>query len=210
MMRPKGLVGAAIGVGSLSFEDRLRLDKLQRLESVARVTHADSPWFVLRCWTGHEVSVRLQLEELGINALVPQRRGPDYRRRHRIIPGQMMPVIHGYVLVQMDPIPEGLAALDAVSHAIDVLGGCEFPKRLLPSEVARFNALAESGIYDWQQENVVYRKGDKVSVKEGFFCGAQGLVISARPDGKGDAVIEMDVLGRMVPVNIPLALIEKI
>lgn len=210
MMQLKGLVGAAIGNGNLNFEERIRLEKLQRLESVARATHADSPWFVLRCWTGHEVSVKSHLEELGINALVPQRRGPNLRRRDRIIPGKMIPVIHGYVLVQSDPMPEALAALDAVDHVIGVLGGCDFPKRLLPSEVARFNALAESGIYDWQQENVVYRKGDKVSVKEGFFFGAVGEVVTARPDGKGDAVIEMDVLGRLVPVNIPLALIEKI
>lgn len=209
MMQPKGLAGTAIGVGRVSLGERMHREKLKRLEAAARATDEASPWFALRCWTGQELAVLEALEALGIHALVPQRRGPDLRRRGRIMPGRLVPVIHGYVLVQIQPSPEALAALDTIRHAIEVLGGCEHPKRLLPEEVERFNTIARSGTYDWQRVNITFRKGQIVRAKEGLFEGATGEVITARPDGRGDAVVEFDVFGRKVPTNIPLAMLEK-
>lgn len=209
MMQHKGLVGTMIG-GALNCEERIRLDKLQRLVSAARACGDDSPWFVLRCWTGREIDALQHLRKLGINGLVPQRKGPDYRRRGRIIAGQMMPVIFGYVLVQIDRSPEILAALDAVDHAIDLLGGCEFPKRLSSEEVRRFKDLAEAGTYDWSNAGQVFRKGEKVRIVDGPFASFPAVIVTARPDGRGDAVVEIDIFGRSTVANLPLAFLEKI
>ncbi len=88
-----------------------------------RINGGKAPWFALRVWTGREKVVGDALTTMGVRSLVPMRKGPDLRRRHRVIPGTMMPVIHGYVLVQMLPQPEYLAGLQGLEHAIDVLGG---------------------------------------------------------------------------------------
>lgn len=209
MMQHKGLVGTMIG-GALNCEERILLDKLQRLESAARISGDDSPWFVLRCWTGREIAVLEHLQKIGINGLVPQRKGPDLRRRHRIIPGEMMPVIFGYVLVQIDRSPETLAALDAVDYAIDVLGGCENPKRLSSEEVRRFKDLSESGAYDWNKGGQVFRQGETVRIIDGPFASFPAIIVTARPDGRGDAVVEIDIFGRSTVANLPLAFLEKI
>lgn len=210
MMQHNRFEGTPIGAGHLTYADRSRLEKLHRIESAARICSDDSPWFALRCWTGREMAVQEHLEQLGITALVPMRKGPDLRRRHRVVPGQMMPVIHGYVLVQIVGKPECLAALDAVDHAIAVLGGADSPKRISSEEVKRFRALAAEGAYDWHQVVDVFRKGQKVRAKDGPFATLTGEVISARMDGRGDAVVEFNVFGRLTPVNLPLAFLEKI
>lgn len=210
MMQHRDVTGVAVGTQHSSFEHRIRADKLTWLDMAASVSCDDSPWFALRCWTGREESVRNELDGLGITSLVPMRKGPDLRRRHRLIEGQMMPVIHGYVLVRIDGKPLFLAALDAVEHAIEVLGGCEHPKRLSAAEVERFQSLAEAGEYDWKTVSLVFRKGEKVRATEGPFASFSGSVISCRQDGRGDAVVEFDVFGRPTPVTLPLAFLEKL
>lgn len=212
MMQHRGLTGRLIGAGRPSgFEETERRIRMERIASGVAVTHADSPWFALRCWTGRETAVDNNLKELGVTALVPMRKGPDLRRRGRVIEGRMMPVIHGYVLVQMDASPVLLDALKAVEHVIEVLGGCLNPKRLSAAEVNDFRAMAERGVYDWERDRgVVFVKDEKVRIVDGLFGGLIGVVVSARNDRRGDAVVSIDVMGRETPVTLPLAMLEKI
>ncbi|MDI6838916.1 MAG: transcription termination/antitermination NusG family protein, partial [Rhizobiaceae bacterium] len=99
MMQHRAMNGVAIATCARSSFDEMEA-RLEMLEMASRIIHADSPWFALRVMTGREFVVQDALEVLGITSLVPQRKGPDLRRRHRVIPGTMQPVIYGYVLVQ--------------------------------------------------------------------------------------------------------------
>lgn len=212
MMQHRGMDGAAIGnLRGETLDERMRRIRLERLAAVARLTHEETPWFAVRVWTGRETAVDNALSGIGVHALVPMRKGPDLRRRHRIIPGQMMPVIHGYVLVQVDPGAESLDALKGVEHVIEVLGGCLSPRRLAKEEVNHFKDMAADGAYDWERpSDLVVATGDLVRIIGGPFSEFNAVVVTANGKGKGDVVVSVNILGGDVPVTLPLAMLEKL
>ncbi len=212
MMQHRAVQGVAIGVRAhVRFEDMERETRLEMLALAARIIHGDSPWFAIRVMTGRESAVQEALEVLGITALVPMRKGPDLRRRHRVIPGSLQPVIYGYVLVQSDPSPEILVAFKGVQDVIDVLGGAEKPMRVTAKEISRFKAMAEAGAYDWERpSDLVLRVGEAVRVKDGPFASFKAVVVTPNAKGKGDVVVMVDILGGSVPVTVPLAILEKL
>ena len=212
MMQHRGLKGVAIATHrGMSFDERERAQRLETLESAARIIRAHSPWFALRVMTGREIAVKIALEDLWITALVPQRKGPDLRRRHRVIPGVMQPVIYGYVLVQSDPHPEVLVAFKGVEQVIDVLGGADRPMRVTASEINRFKAMADAGLYDWEKPcGLVVKAGDLLRVTGGPFASFKAVAQTGSSKGKGDVVVSVNVFGRETPVTMPLAMLEKL
>ena len=217
-MQHKNFLGSPIGVGSGErFADRLKRINEARLDEGAlvtlncRISAGNVPWFALRVRTGREKAVETRLDAVGIRCLVPLRKGPDLRRRGRVIEGTMMPVIHGYVLVQMLPIADYLAGLQGVEDAIDVLGGCEKPIRLSNREVSRFNSLAKVGAYDWERPvDLSLVQGERVLITAGPFSGQHAVVATANRKGRGDVVVAIRLMGGEVPVTVPLALLRKL
>lgn len=212
MMQHRGLTGVAIATRSRSsFDDVEREARLELLERAARIIGADSPWYALRVMTGRELAVQEALEVLGINSLVPMRKGPDLRRRHRVIAGSLQPVIYGYVLVQSHPSPDILVAFKGLGDVIGVLGGAEKPMRVTASEINRFKAMADAGLYDWEKPcGLVVAAGDRVRTTDGPFSGFVATVVTPNGKGKGDVVISVDIFGRETPVTVPLAILEKL
>ncbi|MBD9635954.1 antitermination protein NusG [Ensifer sp. ENS07] len=218
MMQHRELVGSPIANdGKDGFRERMRritdgmLDEGALVTLNCRINGGKAPWFALRVWTGREKAVEKTLEDMGIRSLVPMRKGPDYRRRGRIIKGQMVPVIHGYVLVQLLPRPEYLAGLQGVEHAIDVLGGCEQPRRLSDAEVNRFNTLARGGEYDFERPaEIVVEAGNRVLITDGPFAKLTAQVVTPNRNRRGDVVVSVSIMGGEVPVTVPLALLQML
>lgn len=218
MMQHRGITGQPIAARSGDrFQDRMRritdsmLDEGALLTLNCRINGGKAPWFALRVWTGREKTVENTLEQMGVRSLVPMRKGPDLRRRGRVIEGAMMPVVHGYVLVQMMPFAPYLTGLQGLEHAIDVLGGCENPRRLSDAEVNRFNILARGGEYDFDRPvEIVVRDGDRVLITDGPFVGLTATVITPNSKCHGDVVVTSSIMGREVPVTVSLALLQKL
>jgi transcriptional antiterminator NusG len=217
-MQHKGIFGTPIATGSADrFEERMRritgslLDEGGLVTLNCRMLGGRIPWFALRVWTGREKAVENDLDSMGIRSLVPMRKGPDLRRRHRVIEGSMMPVIHGYVLVQMVQKAEYLGSLQGVSDAISVLGGCENPMRITDAEVSRFNALARSGAYDAERPvPLTVVAGEPVFITAGPFCDKKAIVVTPSKKERGDVVVAIRFMGGEVPVTVPLALLKKL
>lgn len=217
-MQRRILTGSPIALqGRERFEDRMQritdgmLDEGALLTTNLRISGGRAPWFALRVWTGREKAVENSLDARGVRSLVPMRKGPDLRRRGRVIEGQLMPVIHGYVLVQMVAVAEFLAGLLGVEHVIDVLGGCDRPMRLSDKEVSRFNGLSRKGDFDWERPvDLVVRAGEAVWITAGPFCDRKATVVTPSKKGRGDVVVSIDFMGGEVPVTVPLALLKKL
>lgn len=217
-MQHRELVGSPIANdGNDGFRERMRritdsmLDEGALLTMNCRINGGKAPWFALRVWTGREKTVENTLEEMGVRSLVPMRKGPDLRRRGRVIEGAMMPVVHGYVLVQMMPFAQYLTGLQGLEHAIEVLGGCENPRRLSDAEVNRFNILARGGKYDFERPvEIVVRVGDRVLITDGPFVGVTATVVTPNSKCHGDVVVASSIMGREVPVTVALALLQKL
>lgn len=201
--------GAPVAIyGGERYEDRMRRMRGDMLRFAAIRAGADSPWFALRVMTGREQAVEKSLTDAGVEALVPKRKGPELRRRHRVIPAQVMPVICGYVLVRCDQSAEAIVGLRGVEHAIDLLGGSLSPYRIPHAIVSHFNELSETGVYDWEKPAGLFKRGMRVAIKDGPFASLSGVIVSCRADGKGDAVVEVQILGGLVPVLVPLAILS--
>jgi transcriptional antiterminator NusG len=218
IMQRSTFTGSPIALhGHDRFDDRMRritdglLDEGALVTTNCRINGGKAPWFALRVWTGRERDVEKALDAMGIKSLVPMRKGPDHRRRGRVIEGAMMPVIHGYVLVQMIARAEYLGGLQGVEHVIGVLGGCDRPMRLSDKEISRFNALARNGDYDWERPvTLAVKAGEPVSITAGPFCDRKATVVTPSRNGRGDVVVSIDFMGGQVPVTVPLALLRKL
>jgi len=210
-MRHNRFDGTPVAVGSGErFEDRMRRISAGLLRAATLRADDNSPWFVIRVMSGREIPVNNALDDAGIEALVPMRMGPEYRRRHRVMPARLIPVITGYVLVRFLESDEAFLGISGLDHVIGVLGGYLNPQRVSHFEVNRFKALAEQGALDWERQTVVFRVGETVRVKDGPFAAFTGRIVSCRADGKGDAVVELTVFGGLTPVLTPLAIIERV
>ncbi|WLR92928.1 transcription termination/antitermination NusG family protein [Shinella zoogloeoides] len=216
-MQHDGLIGQPIAKRSGErFADRMRRISEARLDEGAlatincRISAGKVPWFAIRVRTGREQAVENALGAMDIATLVPMRRGPDLRRRGRIIVGSMMPVIHGYVLAQMLPISDYLSGFLGIEHVIDILGGCDRQVRLSDKEVWRFNGLAEAGVYDWERPvDITLVQGEPVFIVAGPFAGQKAIVVTPNRKGRGDVVVAIAFMGGDVPASVPLALIRK-
>lgn len=211
MMQHDKFEGVLIGEPRTErFEERMRRIRADMLHAATLRAGDDSPWFAVRVMSGREIAVKNALDDAGVEALVPMRKGPEYRRRGRIIPPVSIPVMTSYVLVRFIPHTEAFLGIRSIEHVIDMLGGCISPRYIPNTEVIRFKALADDGSLDWEKPTLVFRKGEQVRVKDGPFASFFGTIVSCRNDGKGDAVVEMTIFSGMTPVLMPLAILEKV
>lgn len=212
MQRNGNMVGMPIGMGSGErFEDRMRRIAMTSRSAARCPVTGDSPWIVLRVASGREIAVKNFLYENGVEVLVPMRQGPELRRRGRVIPPSWMPVMLCYVLVRCLVSDRAMLGLKSVEHVQDVLGGCATPRLISAKEANVFKAKAEEGQYDWERPvGIVVRRGDKVLITGGPFVGLRGIVETPNTKQHGDVVVSVDMLGRTVPTNLPLADLQKL
>jgi len=211
MMQHDKLEGIPIGEPKPEgFEEKMRRIRADMLHAATCNSRGDSPWFAVRVMSGREIAVKNAMEAAGIEALVPMRKGPEYRRRHRVIPATLIPAMTSYVLVRFLPSTQAFLGIRSIEHVIDMLGGCLSPRHIPNAEVMRFNALADEGALDWERPTIVFLKGEKVRVTDGPFASFVGEITSCRNDGKGDAVVELNLFASMTPVLMPLAILEKV
>jgi transcriptional antiterminator NusG len=169
-----------------------------------------SGWLCLKTMTGRELAVEKELAEYEIVSLVPTRKGPEYRRRGRLIPARDIPILIGYTLVKCVASASAMQGLATIEHVTGVLGGWEKPMRIGSDFINRFKDKATAGAYDYAVQGPVLKRGEKARVIEGPFASFSGEVISAPSDGIGDAVIELDIFRQKTPICLPVAILEKL
>lgn len=185
--------------------------EIRRRAIAAAAVKVDSnaPWIAARVMTGKELILEKQLIESGIECFVPVRKGAEKRKRHRVIPAEMIPMMNGYVLVRCPVSAEALQGVLSFDVVINLVGGNEKPYLVQTAMVKLIKGKAQNGAYDWDNEPaIIVSRGMRVRIAEGLFAGCVGEVISAGK--KGDAVIDIEFLGGRVPALIPLAMLEKL
>jgi transcriptional antiterminator NusG len=173
-------------------------------------SEARSAWFCLHVDSGREMAVEKAMVKADIDAAVALRKGPVLRRRHKEIPAQDLPVLVGYVPVRCVGTAEAMRGLKGFEHVRGIVGGWESPRCISLEEMKRFNEKAANGEYDFRRPAGLFKRGQKVEVTEGPFGLLRGEIVSCRADGCGDAVVEIVIMGRTVPVILPLALLRRV
>lgn len=215
MMQHRAIEGRVIEITerALAKRERAICNHTSREDELYRVMAAgeSDPWFAIRVMTGCEQAVEKDLQTYSIEALVPMRKGKTWERRGRKIEGRPMPVIHGYVLVRFMPDIYAMQAICSVDKVIGFLRAGEEPKRISHSEVKRFYQRAMAGEYDWKATKLTFAVGEKVRITDGPFQGHVAEVVT--PEGRKDGdliVVTVEMFGTQLPVNLPIALVEKL
>lgn len=193
-----------------TFDEKMQAIRAHYLARAMEKAGTDSPWYGLRVAFGRETAVESVLKQHEIESLVPMRMGRERRVRHRIVPARPEPAITGYVLVRFAVTAEACLGLMGIEHVVGLVSVDGKPMPMNHEEVMKFKAKADDGELDWAHDSgVVYSAGERVRITDGPFGGFPGAVVSARADGRGDAVVEIDLFGRPTPVTVPLAILEK-
>jgi len=215
MMQHRAMTGVAIEITQRAIAKRERsiCEHANREYDLHRVISAGESdhWFAVRVMTGCEQAVENALKSYSIEALVPMRKGKTWERRGRKMEGRPMPVIHGYVLVRFMPDAHAMKAICSVDKVIGFLRAGEEAKRINHSEVKRFYQRAMAGEYDWKTTKLTFAAGEKVRIIDGPFKGHVAEVVTSEGRKDGDLiVVTVEMFGTQLPVNLPLALVEKL
>lgn len=190
------------------FEERKRW---QGMVAKARVRAGDdSPWLVLKVMTGRELAVGKALTKENIEALVPMKMGKKFRRRNQEILPKPQPIFIGYLFARCIISNEALAGLLGFEYVLGVLGGYDNPYLVNSKNVSSFNEKAEKGYYDHEVPQGTFSRDMKVLVRDGIFAGAKGKIVTGGSDGKGTAVVSIQIFGGETPVIMPLAMLEPL
>ena len=202
----------------VAVEARLRkLDRdieirVRHLDMASRRITSDYPdlasWFCLRVMSGREFIVEKSLSDANVEAIVPQRKGEEIRKRGRVIPAPLLPVIPGYVLARCVPSAAAISGLRNVQHVASVVGKGEIPYRVPIDFINRFIDLAVTGEYDYRRTETDLKVGSQIRVIDGPFASFPAVVTGIDRAKEGRIDVEINIFGRPTPVELDLAQVQ--
>ncbi|RVM91477.1 transcription termination/antitermination protein NusG [Sinorhizobium meliloti] len=191
-------------------KDGLRSIRANMLSMAAANQPGEKSWFVVQTVTGRERAVEKLLNEAGVDALLPMRKGKRVLRRGRVRNTPDMPAMPGYVLVSCVYSAAAMAGLRGIEHVLWVVGKPEQPYRVRAEEVLSFKSKAQAGEYDHRDITITYSKGEQVLVADGPFASFPGVVADVDEKQPYRVKVEVSIFGRMTPVELDIAQIEKV
>ncbi|GAB5505800.1 MAG: transcription termination/antitermination protein NusG [Rhizobiaceae bacterium] len=168
-------------------------------------------WYVLRIMTRSEFSIDDSLERARIERWLPvcevegKYHGGRKGRRPAI---RTVPVWPGYIFVRTANTGRAWAGLASIRGVLAVLGTAERPVPIADDKLLK---LKMKLAHDEDARDIIaerVKKGERVRVTDGPFASFQGLV---RWLGGFDRVkVDVNIFGRVVPVELELAQIAKL
>lgn len=175
--------------------------------------YAGSPrrWFVITTAHNCEKVVHKLLEDAGITVWLPVEIERLPRRGSRPAIEKQRICWPGYVFVNIVPMPESWAGLQAIKHVTSILADGVQPIALKDKMIMSLKELVLSGeIFRKERSTVApYAVGECIRVTDGPFALFPGVVEYCEP---GDERIKIDIpiFGRLNPVWLDLDQIEKV
>lgn len=162
-------------------------------------------WYVVQVFSGFEEQVRddllrrvkqEELEEYVGQVLVPSAKLKQYFSALDVEEQQLFP---GYVLMEIELVPEVMRLVSATPRLLRFLGGKE-PTPLSEKEVGRILAKMKSGVVVTTKE-VAFAEGGEVEIVDGPFAGFVGMIEEV--DAEAERLkVNVSIFGRMTPVEL--------
>lgn len=168
-------------------------------------------WYVLRVADRLEKAVDNALEKAGVErwlpvcAIQPKRRG---KRKWQAMEPVSVPVWPGYLFVRVANTAHSWAGLATVDGVLSVLGTAERPAPINETKLLKLKMSLEK---DEKARDVLadaMQVGQSVRVEDGPFASFEGVVTWL--GGFDRAQVEVNLFGRLVPVDLELAQLAKI
>ena len=163
-------------------------------------------WYVVQVYAGYEEIVKADLlkrmEELGLEHLFGQILIPSAKMKQFFDAGDSMQdqqLFPGYMLIEMEAIPESIRLVSSTTRIVRFLGGKE-PAPLAQKEIDRVLAQMKGEVIV-SGEKHEFEAGKEVEIKEGPFAGFIGI-IDAIDDESEKLTVMVSIFGRMTPVEL--------
>ncbi len=180
--------------------------------SVAQENGADSDWFAVQTYSGHEKKVKTLIERRV--AELPENASEKEAIREVIVPTQEVVEIKGgkkvtttkrlypgYVLIKMVMTQESMFLVNSIQGVIKFVGGGSHPQPLTQEEMNKILGIADELEEAGPKEEIPFRKGQVVEVTEGPFSDFSGTVEEVFHD-KGKVRVQVSLFGRPTSVEL--------
>lgn len=121
--------------------------------------------------------------------------------KRKTVKRKLMP---GYILIQMNAIPNAISLVKATQYVTDFIGGAHAPSPLSEEEANQWMQRKAEG---FKVSTTNLSVGDKVRVTEGPFSNFNGVVDSVDKDR---VKVSISVFGRTTPVDISHSQLVKV
>lgn len=170
-------------------------------------------WYVLQVYAGYEEIVKADLlkriAERGLQdyfgeILIPAAKLRQFFDAADLENQQLFP---GYVLIEMEMIPETKRVISSCTRILRFLGGAE-PAPLSKKEIERILSQMKGEVAVGKQKDDSVVTGNEVEIKEGPFAGFVGVVEKVDHDNEKLTVM-VSIFGRMTPVELNFNQIKR-
>jgi len=162
-------------------------------------------WYVIQVYAGYEEQVRsdlsMRIKQDGLEALfgdilVPSAKLKEFFTATEAKDQRLFP---GYVLIEMDLVPESMHLVVSSPRVLKFLGGKE-PAPISKKEIERIisNIKGEVVVSSAKPE---FNEGSEVEITGGPFAGFVGLVDKVDKDAEKLTVM-VSIFGRLTPVEL--------
>lgn len=182
----------------------------QALLAAAGEVAPEARWYVLRVAPRCEKAVNNALEEARIGRWLPLWKRPQPRRGGRNgapPPPAEVVIFPGYIFVRVLNRPQSWLALATIKGVLSVLGSGEHPVPVADGIILKLRDLAADPVAVQEVLAPTLKAGERVRVKDGPFASFPGT-LTCLLDG-GRASVEVDIFGRLTPVDLELARLSK-
>lgn len=165
-------------------------------------------WYVVQVYAGHEESIKSDLlrrikeaeaEDLFGEIFIPSAKLRKVAGGMVDAQDQHQQLFPGYVLVEMQMLPETMRLVLANSRVLRFLGGVE-PVPLSAKEISQIISQSRGEITVGVDQDR-FSAGAEVDIIEGPFAGFVGVVESVDVEHER-LVVMVNILGRMMPVEL--------
>lgn len=163
-------------------------------------------WYVIQVYAGYEEVVKasllkraeeLELQELFGEVLVPSAKVKQFFSADEVEEDQQL--FPGYVLLEMEMVPEAFRLVSTLPRVIRFLGGAD-PMPLSRREIDRVMAQMR-GEVKLAVEKCHFEVGKEIEIIGGAFAGFVGIIESIDEDAE-KLTIMLSIFGRMTPVEL--------
>ncbi len=163
-------------------------------------------WYVVQVYAGYEDAVKADLErrvqasphaDYFGRVLVPSAK---LKQLFAAVDEKSQQLFPGYVLVEMELVPEAIRLVTASMRVMRFLGG-DNPAPLSRKEVDRILSQMSGEIQVKADTEQLFTIGSEVEIHDGPFAGFVGMIDSVDQENERLSIM-VSIFGRMTPVEL--------
>lgn len=164
-------------------------------------------WYALRTDNRSEIAVEKCLADAGVTAWVPRHQRVVVCRKSHKRRVKVEVTFGGYVFVRVVPDARSWVGLTRVKGVAGIVAADGVPFPIADKEMSDLIDLVDAGWFDVKEVDGHIAAGTKVRIEAGAFAGFEAVMDGYV--GKRSVRVLAHILGKDVPVTLPLAKVAK-